>query len=107
FQGDGVQGIAANLSRTPEALTRSLALGLLAVLHPKYAGASDAILALSPDHYAIFRTAGWGRVEIESALREALRRPGHALVRGAGGVDEGIDAERAGESVDKFKPGGL
>ncbi len=107
FQGDGVQGIAANLSRTPEALARSLALGLMAVLHPKYASASDAILALSPDHYEIFRSAGWGRVEIESALHEALRRPGHALVRGEGGVDEGIDAERAGESVDKFKPGGL
>jgi len=107
FHGDGVQGISAGRSRTPEGLARSLAMGLCAVCHPKLAQWSNAILAISPDHYAIFRAGGWGRTEIEAGLREALRRPGRDLVRGAHGVEEGIDPGRADEMVDKFNEGGL
>jgi hypothetical protein len=107
FHGDGVQGISAGRSRTPEGLARSLAMGLGAVCHPKLAEWSNAILAISPDHYAIFEQGGWGRTEIEAGLREALRRPGRDLVQGAHGVEEGIDPARAGEMVDKFNEGGL
>jgi hypothetical protein len=107
FHGDGVQGISAGRSRTPEALARSLAMGLAAVCHPKLAEWAGAILAISPDHYAIFRDGGWRRSEIEAGLREALRRPGRDLVYGAHGVDEGIDPARADEMVDKFNPGTL
>ena len=107
FHGDGVQGIAAGRSRTPEGLARSLAMGLAAVCHPKLAEWSGAILAISPDHYAIFRSGGWRRAEIEAGLREALRRPGRDLVYGALGVEEGIDPARAEEMVDKFNPGTL
>ena len=107
FHGDGVQGIAAGRSRTPEGLARSLAMGLAAVCHPKLAEWSGAILAISPDHYAIFREGGWRRAEIEAGLREALRRPGRDLVYGAHGVEEGIDPARAEEMVDKFNPGTL
>jgi hypothetical protein len=107
FHGDGVQGISAGRSRTPEGLARSLAMGLAVVCHPKLAEWSNAILAISPDHYAIFNQGGWGRTEIEAGLREALRRPGRDLVQGAHGVEEGIDPARAGEMVDKFIEGGL
>ena len=107
FHGDGVQGIAAGRSRTPEGLARSLAMGLAAVCHPKLVEWAGAILAISPDHYAIFREGGWRRSEIEAGLREALRRPGKDLVYGAHGVEEGIDPARAGEMVDKFNPGTL
>lgn len=107
FHGDGVQGISAGKSRTPEALARSLAMGLCAVCHPKLAQWSNAILVVSPDHYAIFKAGGWGRAEIERGLREALRRPGKDLVEGAHGVAEGIDPARAEETVDKFNDGGL
>lgn len=107
FHGDGVQGISAGRSRTPEGLARSLAMGLSVVCHPKLAEWSNAILAISPDHYAIFNQGGWGRTEIEAGLREALRRPGRDLVQGAHGVEEGIDPARAGEMVDKFNEGGL
>ena len=44
-----------------------------------YAESSNAILVMSPDHYAIFQQGGWGRAEIEAGLREALRRPGRDL----------------------------
>lgn len=107
FHGDGVQGISAGRSRTPEGLARSLAMGLCAVCHPKLAQWSNAILCISPDHYAIFKAGGWGRTQIEAGLREALRRPGKDLVQGAHGVAEGIDPSRAEEMVDKFNEGGL
>jgi len=83
-------------------LSRSLAMCLWGVCHPKIPQWSKAVLVLCPDHYAIYRDAGWGRREVEAALREALRRPGRDLVAGAGGVPEGIDPARAGEMVDKF-----
>ena len=107
FHGDGVQGVVDQKSRDPESLARSLAMALSVVGHPKLAEASYAILVISPDHYAIFKRAGWGRPEIEAALREALKRPGRDLIAGAQGVGEGIDPARAGETVDKFRPGGL
>jgi hypothetical protein len=107
FHGDGVQGVADQKSRDAGSLARSLAMALAVVGHPKLAETSHAILVLSPDHYAIFRQAGWGRAEIEAALGAALRRPGRDLVAGAHGVGEGIDPARAQEMVDKFRPGGL
>jgi len=102
FHGDGVQAAVCWQSRTPEELSRSLAMCLWGVCHPKIPQWSKAVLVLCPDHYAIFRDAGWGRTEVEAALREALRRPGRELVAGAHGVPEGIDPARAGEMVDKF-----
>ena len=107
FHGDGVQGLADQGSRDAESLTRSLAMGLCSVCHPKLVQWSNAILVLSPDHYKIFRQSGWGRGEIEAALWEALKRPGHDLVVGAQGIGVGIDPARAEEMVDKFNPGGL
>jgi len=107
FHGDGVQGVSAQRSRSPDGLARSLAMGLCAVNHPKLAEWSNAILVISPDHYAIFHEGGWGRREIEAGLREALRRPGRDLIQGAHGVAEGIDPDRADEMVDKFNAGGL
>lgn len=107
FHGDGVQGIADQKSRDPESLARSLAMGLCSVTHPKLAEYANAILAISPDHYEIFKAEGWGRAEIEAALREALRRPGRDLIEGAQGVGAGIDPALAEEMVDKFREGGL
>jgi hypothetical protein len=66
-----------------------------------------AILVLSPEHYAIYREAGWDRKRIERALFEATIRPGKELVAGADGVGEGIAASRAGEMVPKFHDDGL
>jgi len=107
FHGDGVHAVCDQRSRDPESLSRSLALTLWSVCHPKLAQWSNAILVLSPDHYDIYRQAGWRRKEIEAGLWQALRRPAKDLVQGAGGVAEGLDPSRAGEIVDKFHPGGL
>ncbi len=107
FHGDGVQGVQGWSARSAEQLCRSLASALWAVCHPKIAGWSGAILVLGPDHYDMFRAAGWRRADIEAGLWEALKRPGRELIAGAQGIAEGIDPARAAEIVDKFNPGYL
>ena len=107
FQGEGVQGFVDQKSRSPDDLARSLAMGLCAIGHPKLAQMQRAILVLSPEHYAIFAEAGWGRTQIEAAILAATVRPGANLVAGAQGVGEGIPASRAAESVPKFYEEGL
>jgi hypothetical protein len=107
FQGHGVEAFVDQKSRTAEALTRSMAMSLVKIGHPKLVQSARAMLVLSPEHYAIYREAGWGRARIERALFEATIRPGAELVAGAGGVGEGIPASRAAENVPKFHEDGL
>lgn len=107
FQGDGIQGFIDQRSRTPEELTRSLARSLMAVGNWKLCEFTNAMLVLVPEHYAIFRDAGWDRGRILTELHAALRRPGSDVVQGAHGIGEGISPARRDESVDKFWPEGL
>ena len=107
FQGHGPEAFVDQKSRTPEALTRSLAMSLVKIGHPKLVQSARAILVLSPEHYAIYREGGWDRPRIERALFEATIRPGKELVAGADGVGEGIPASRAEEMVPKFHDDGL
>jgi hypothetical protein len=107
FAGSGVQPLADQLSRTPESLARSYAACLRSVAHPKLALAWDAVLVVSPEHGRVFREAGWSRDRLHQELDELLRRPGSELVRGAGGIAEGMPAALAGSDVPKFRPGGL
>jgi hypothetical protein len=102
FHGDGVQAFADQKSRAPEELCRSMALSLNAVGHYKLAQGSNAILVLSPEHYAIFRDAGWDRARIEEGLHAATTRPVKDLVQGAHGVHEGVSPEITAETLPKF-----
>ena len=107
FHGEGVHGFIDQKSRTPEELTRSLAMGLFGVGHPKLCFAGDAVLVLSPEHHKIFKDGGWDRRRIEDELYKALKRPARDLVQGAQGVPEGVPAKFADQVLDKFAPGGL
>ena len=107
FQGHGPEAFVDQKSRTPEALTKSFAMALVKIGHPKLVQSARAVLVLSPEHYAIYREAGWDRARIEKALYEATIRPGADLVAGADGVGEGIPASRANEQVPKFHEDGL
>src|SRR3546814_17236178 len=65
------------------------------------------MLVLSPEHYRIFRDAGWDWVRILAEFDDVLRKPGSEIVRGAGGVEEGVVPEQADDMLSKFRPGGL
>jgi thiol-disulfide isomerase/thioredoxin len=107
FQGDGIQGFIDQRSRTPEELTKSLAMSLLAVGNWKLCEFTNAMLVLVPEHYAIYRNAGWDRARITRELHAAMVRPGADVIYGAHGVGEGIDVKRKDEMVNKFWPEGL
>ena len=107
FQGHGPEAFVDQKSRSPEGLTRSFALSLVKMGHDRLTQSARAILVLSPEHYAIYKEAGWDRKRIERALYEATIRPGSEILAGADGVGEGIPASRANEQVPKFHEDGL
>ena len=107
FAGSGVQPVVDQLSRKPESLSRSLAACLRVVAHPKQALAWDALLVVSPEHARVFREAGWSKARLREELDGLLRLPGSELVRGAGGMAEGMPPQVAAGDVPKFRPGGL
>ncbi len=102
FQGHGPEAFVDQKSRTPEGLTRSFALSLVKMGHSNLVQSARAVVVLSPEHYAIYREAGWDRKRIERSLYEATIRPGKEIVAGAGGVGEGVPASRADEMIPKF-----
>jgi hypothetical protein len=107
FAADGVQGIVDQKARTPEPLCRSFAEALKVVSHPKMVQAADAFLVVSPEHARVFHDAGWSKEAVIKTLRDYLTRPGQELVRGAGGMEEGLPPALAERSFEKFRDGGL
>jgi hypothetical protein len=107
FAAAGVQGVADQLSRTPESLSRSLARCLRTVAHPKLVIAFDALLVVSPEHGRVFREAGWTKARLRQELDELLQLAGAELVRGAGGIAEGMPEHLRDARLPKFRPGGL
>ncbi|XOV88739.1 MAG: thioredoxin [Pseudomonadota bacterium] len=107
FAADGVQGIVDQKSRTPDSLCRSFAAGLRVASHPKMVMAADAFLVISPEHERVFRLAGWSKAQVKERLTELLQIPGAELVRGAGGIEEGLPEKFASSVLPKFREGGL
>jgi len=107
FPGEGPRCIVDQLSRDPESLARSFAANLRTLYHPKLAMAFDAILAVGPEHARVFREAGWSREQLSGRLHELLQIPGRELVRGAGGIAEGLPESVADATLPKFRPGGI
>jgi hypothetical protein len=107
FPGEGPRGITDQLSRTPESLARSFAAGLRSVSHPKLALAFDAMLIVSPEHAARFRDAGWTKARLREELMSLLQIPGSELIRGAGGIEEGLPVGFENATLPKFRDDGL
>jgi len=107
FAGEGPRCVVDQLSRTPESLIGSLAAALRTVHHPKLVVVFDAVLVVGPEHERVFAEAGWGRRRVVDTLHERLQCAGAEIVRGAGGIDEGMPASFADETLPKFRPGGL
>ena len=85
--------IVDQLARTPEELCASLAAGLEWVGHRRLRLAFDALLVVGPEHGRIFREAGWDRERVRQELFERSSAPAGELVRGAGGIAEGIEQQ--------------
>jgi hypothetical protein len=107
FTGEGPRSIVDQLSRDPESLSRSLAASLRTLHNAKLVMAFDCLLAIGPEHARVFRRAGWRKEKVAARLHELLQIPGTELVRGAGGISEGVPEHLAGGTLPKFRPGGL
>ena len=107
FTGEGPRCVVDQLSRDPESLARTLAVNLRALHHPKLVLVFDCLLAVGPEHARVFREAGWNKDRLLARLYELLQIPGGEIVRGAGGIAEGVPERLAGATLAKFRPGGL
>jgi hypothetical protein len=107
FAGHGPSAIVDQLSRTPESLVRSFAEALRGEAHPKLLIGMDAMLIIGPEHGRIFREAGWDRAKLRAELDELLAMPTDPMLRGVDGIDEGLPEQLAGNTLPKFRPGGL
>lgn len=107
FPGEAPRTIVDQLSRDPDSLARSFAVNLRTLYHPKAVMAFDCLLAISPEHARVFAEAGWSREDLTRRLHELLQIPGHELVRGAGGITEGMPEHFRDATIPKFRPGGL
>ncbi len=107
FAGEGPRGIVDQQSREADSLANTFAACLRATTHPKMALAFDALLVVSPEHGRVFREAGWSKDRLLDELMSRLQLPGSELVRGAGGIAEGLPAGVAELTLPKFRDGGL
>lgn len=107
FAAEGVRGIVDQLSRDPESLARSFAACLRTTAHPKLVIGFDACLVVSPEHARVFAEAGWSRQRLLDELSALLTIDGTELVRGAGGIAEGMPEAFADAALPKFRGGGL
>ncbi|HVM09641.1 MAG TPA: thioredoxin family protein [Acidimicrobiales bacterium] len=107
FAGEGVRGIVDQLSRSAASLARSFAACLRTVAHPKLPMSFDAVVVVSPEHARVFREAGWSRPRVIEELHSLLQLPGSEIVRGAGGIEEGVPEAFADATLPKFRPDGL
>lgn len=107
FPGEGPRSIVDQLARDPESLAHTFAACLRTLHHPKLVMAFDCILAVGPEHARVFAGAGWSKAKLIERLSELLQTPGTELVRGAGGMAEGIPEHFREATLPKFRSGGL
>jgi hypothetical protein len=107
FAAAGLQPVVDQLSRRPESLARTFAVCLRANAHPKLPLAFDATLVISPEHARVFREAGWDKARLRAELDGLLTMAGAEMVRGAGGIAEGIPTSLDNITLPKFRDGGL
>ena len=107
FAGEGPRCIVDQLARDAESLATSFAACLRTLHHPKLVLAFDAVLVVGPEHARVFADAGWDRSRVLAELHGRLQLAGAELVRGAGGMAEGIQEQFKDLTLPKFKPDGL
>ena len=104
FAGEAPRAAIDEHSRTPESLVQSLALCLRAMGHPKKVQWLDAMVAVGPQHIALFRGAGWTKTRVRDELIERLTIPVDELQPGALGTDQTVADLPAAGAIRKFEP---
>ena len=107
FTGEGPRCVVDQLTREPEQLAQTLAACLRTVHHPKLPFAFDAVLVLGPEHARVFAQANWSRERVLQEIHDRLQMSGSEIVRGAGGMAEGVQEAFKDATLPKFRPGGL
>ncbi|MFM7872312.1 MAG: thioredoxin, partial [Actinomycetota bacterium] len=107
FPGEGPRCVVDQLARDPDSLANTFAACLRTLHNPKSILAFDAILVVGPEHARVFAEAGWDRQRVVEEIHQRLQIPGHELVRGAGGIAEGIPQHLQDATLPKFRPGGI
>jgi len=107
FPGEGPRCVVDQLARDPDSLANTFAACLRTLHNPKSILAFDAILVVGPEHARVFAEAGWDRQRVVDEIHQRLQIPGHELVRGAGGIAEGIPQHLEDATLPKFRPGGI
>jgi hypothetical protein len=109
YAAEGPRLVMDQLSREPESLAKSLAACLRTVHHPKTGVGLSAMLVVGPEHSRVFRNAGWSRQQLLDTLLSELQMKGADVMRGAGGIAEGIPLPPAATEaqIPKFLPGNL
>ncbi|MCX6534944.1 MAG: thioredoxin family protein [Actinobacteria bacterium] len=107
FTGEGPRCVVDQLAREPEQLAQTLAACLRTVHHPKLPFAFDAVLVLGPEHARVFAQANWSRERVLQEIHDRLQMPGSEIVRGAGGMAEGVEEAFKDATLSKFRQGGL
>ena len=107
FAGESPRILADERSRSPESLTRHLALALRASVSPRAMLAMDGMLVIPPEHMARFAEAGWSRDRFMAELSEELLIDADELLAGSDGVAFGLPPKATGRRIGKFRPGGL
>ena len=75
--------------------------------HPKLPLGFDAILVIGPEHARVFAQAEWSKQRVKDEIMSHLQLAGSEIVRGAGGMTEGIPEHLRDVTLPKFRPGGL
>lgn len=107
FAGEGPRCIVDQLARDPAQLANALAACLRTLHSPKLILGFDAILVLGPEHARVFADAGWDRDRVLAELHQRLQIPGSELIRGAGGIADGIPEHLRDATLPKFRPDGV
>ncbi len=107
FAGQGPTPIIDQLSRDPESLSRSFAGALKASGHHKLVIGFDAMLAVGQEHGRIFTEAGWDKARLMTELEGLLTLDSDDLIRGVGGITEGLPEAFAGTQLPKYRAGGM
>lgn len=107
FPGEGPRTIVDQLARDPDSLAQTFAVAMRAMLSPKMVMAFDVILVVAPEHARVFKDAGWSKADLVEKLHALTLMEGDELVRGAGGIAEGMPDFVRGKQIPKFKAGGI